>query len=301
MDIEKQQMGRRHNYGNLEEQSLTSWYMIQQQYNEQVVLDINIDLLNIIAERDAAIEERDQAFLEKEKALEDRQVAIAQRNLAIKECNDAVLERDNAFLTLQQQSMIELIGFGEQAPRKRLKQDNTAYLKSEMGVLDVLCKTMASSECSESSLAKRGYNCPSVRPRKRKPTGDESKRKVVPVSDNMNLKNDWSRQNLGLNKIDFNDSIVPVPGCSCTGTFRHCYKWGNGGWQSCCCTNNISSFPLPLKPNKRYGRKGGRKMTGSVFSKLLNRLAIEGYDISRPVDLKEHWSKHGTNRYITIK
>ncbi|KAK9690987.1 hypothetical protein RND81_09G169100 [Saponaria officinalis] len=249
MDIEKQQIGRRHNYGNLEEQSLAPWYLMQQQYKEQDVLGINIDLLNIVAERDAAIEERNKAFLEKEKAFEDRQVAITQRNLAIKQRNDAVLERNNAFINLQQ-SMIEPITFEKQPP---------------IEVPNVLCKTKASSECRNSPHTKRGYNRPSVRPRKRKPTGDV---------------------------FDYDETVMPVPGCTCTGVFRQCYKWGNGGWQSCCCTNTMSAYPLPLVPNKRYGRKGGRKMTGSAFSKLLSRLAIEGYDFSRPVDLKEHWSKH---------
>lgn len=55
-------------------------------------------------------------------------------------------------------------------------------------------------------------------------------------------------------------------------------------------------------PNKRHARVGGRKMSGSAFNKLLSRLAAEGHhDLSNPVDLKDHWAKHGTNRYITIK
>ncbi|KAL3634269.1 hypothetical protein CASFOL_021323 [Castilleja foliolosa] len=79
------------------------------------------------------------------------------------------------------------------------------------------------------------------------------------------------------------------------------YKWGNGGWQSSCCTTNLSMYPLPALPNKRHARIGGRKMSGSAFNKLLSWLTIEGHDLSNPVDLKENWAKHGTNRYITIK
>jgi hypothetical protein len=63
----------------------------------------------------------------------------------------------------------------------------------------------------------------------------------------------------------------------------------------------MSMYPLPAVPNKRHARVGGRKMSGSAFSKLLSRLAAEGHDLSNPVDLKDHWAKHGTNRYITIK
>ncbi|URD98806.1 GAGA binding protein-like family [Musa troglodytarum] len=63
----------------------------------------------------------------------------------------------------------------------------------------------------------------------------------------------------------------------------------------------LSMYPLPVIPNKRHARVAGRKMSGSAFRKLLSRLAAEGYDLSLPVDLKDHWAKHGTNRYITIK
>lgn len=272
--------------------------MIKYQCTEQDVLDMNI--VNIIAERDAAIEERNQALLERRKVLDERRVAIAQRNLAIKERNDAVLERDNAFTALQQ-SMNEPLSFETQHLSKRLTCNpvnhvhaSSNHLNSGMEILNALCKTMVTSESSKSPQAKT-YSCPSVRPRKRKRIGEGMHKKAD------KLKNVWNTENLGLNKIDFDASIMPVPGCSCTGTFRHCYKWGNGGWQSCCCTTAISAFPLPPLPNKRSGRMGGRKMTGSAFSKLLTRLAMEGFDYTQPVDLKGHWSKHGTNRYVTIK
>ncbi|KZV39836.1 hypothetical protein F511_15316 [Dorcoceras hygrometricum] len=114
-------------------------------------------------------------------------------------------------------------------------------------------------------------------------------------------KPDWKDQGLGLNQVAFDETTMPVPVCSCTGVLRPCYKWGNGGWQSSCCTTNLSMYPLPAVPNKRHARVGGRKMSGSAFTKLLSRLAAEGHDLSNPVDLKENWAKHGTNRYITIK
>ena len=63
----------------------------------------------------------------------------------------------------------------------------------------------------------------------------------------------------------------------------------------------MSMYPLPNMPNKKHARIGGRKMSGSAFSKLLSRLAVDGHHLSSPVDLKDHWAKHGTNRYITIK
>lgn len=114
-------------------------------------------------------------------------------------------------------------------------------------------------------------------------------------------KSDWKDQDLELNLIIYDDTIMPPPVCSCTGVVRQCYKWGNGGWQSSCCTTSISQYPLPSVPNKRHARVGGRKMSGGAYNKLLSKLASEGYDLSKPVDLKDKWAKHGTNRYITIK
>lgn len=105
----------------------------------------------------------------------------------------------------------------------------------------------------------------------------------------------------GLNEVTFDDSSMPVPVCSCTGRYQPCYKWGNGGWQSACCTMTLSMYPLPVMPTKRHARVNGRKMSGTVFTRLLSRLASEGHDLRVPIDLKDHWSKHGTNRYITIK
>ncbi|KAJ4905351.1 Protein BASIC PENTACYSTEINE6 [Raphanus sativus] len=116
-------------------------------------------------------------------------------------------------------------------------------------------------------------------------------------------KSDWRSQEMaGLNQVVYDETTMPPPVCSCTGVFRQCYKWGNGGWQSSCCTTTLSMHPLPALPNKKHARVGGRKMSGSAFNKLLSRLAAQGHpDLSDPVDLKDHWAKHGTNRYITSK
>ena len=104
-----------------------------------------------------------------------------------------------------------------------------------------------------------------------------------------------------MDQISFDESTMPIPICSCTGVGRQCYKWGSGGWQSSCCTTTLSVYPLPQMPNKRHSRMGGRKMSGTVFTRLLSRLAAQGHDLSAPVDLRNYWAKHGTNRYITIK
>lgn len=287
MDVGGQRGGGRHRFDNLRDYP-SAWNAVNHhQVKDQNTLNFN-KKLNIIAERDAAIEERNKALLEKKKALEEREAAISQRNSAINELNDAVIERDNALIALDQY-MRHSLGFDIQ------HGTNSPYNgTSEMQILDALCRTVV-----KRPKENKGHASNAVKPRKGKRVREDLNRVVA--GDQLKLRNNWDGQNLALNRVDFDESVMQIPGCSCTGVFRHCYKWGNGGWQSSCCTTTMSLYPLPPMPNKRYARMGGRKMSGSAFSKLLTRLASEGYDLSRPVDLKDNWSKHGTNRYITIK
>lgn len=95
-------------------------------------------------------------------------------------------------------------------------------------------------------------------------------------------------------------SRLPPPFCSCTGVARGCYRWGTGGWQSSCCNSIISEYPLPMSSSRPGARMAGRKMSNGAYGKLINKLVAEGYDLS-PIDLKNHWAKHGTNKYVTIK
>ena len=99
--------------------------------------------------------------------------------------------------------------------------------------------------------------------------------------------------------LDF--SGVPAPVCSCTGMTRQCYRWGAGGWQSSCCTTSISEYPLPMSSTRPGARLAGRKMSIGAYGKLLQRLANEGRDLSYAVDLKDHWARHGTNKFVTIR
>ncbi|XP_056861726.1 protein BASIC PENTACYSTEINE7 [Raphanus sativus] len=112
------------------------------------------------------------------------------------------------------------------------------------------------------------------------------------------------KKNPDINVVDissFDVSGVPPPVCSCTGVPKVCYKWGMGGWQSSCCTISISTFPLPMSTTRPGTRLAGRKMSNGAYVKLLMRLAGEGYDLTCPVDLRNHWARHGTNKFVTIK
>ncbi|KAF3449672.1 hypothetical protein FNV43_RR10403 [Rhamnella rubrinervis] len=132
---------------------------------------------------------------------------------------------------------------------------------------------------------------------KKKPsTSKKTKGQIAPEA-----KREKKNLNIDIDKINFDFSGVPSPYCSCTGIARVCYKWGAGGWQSSCCTINVSEYPLPMSPSRPGARMAGRKMSNGAYVKLLLKLAMEGYDLTHPVDLKYHWARHGTNKFVTIK
>nr|XP_043613371.1 protein BASIC PENTACYSTEINE2-like [Erigeron canadensis] len=103
-----------------------------------------------------------------------------------------------------------------------------------------------------------------------------------------------------INGIDMDISGIPIPVCSCTGAPQQCYRWGLGGWQSACCTTTISMYPLPLSTKRRGARIAGRKMSKGAFKKVLEKLASKGYNFTNAIDLRSHWAKHGSNKFVTI-
>lgn len=106
---------------------------------------------------------------------------------------------------------------------------------------------------------------------------------------------------LMINGINMDISCIPIPVCSCTGTSQQCYRWGSGGWQSACCTTGLSMYPLPMSTKRRGARIAGRKMSIGAFKKVLEKLAGDGYNFANPIDLRTHWAKHGTNKFVTIR
>lgn len=103
------------------------------------------------------------------------------------------------------------------------------------------------------------------------------------------------------NVASFDITNVPPPICSCTGVARQCHRAGPGGWQSKCCSNALSLYPLPWSLSNPAKRVSGRKMSKGAYRKLLRGLVRDGHDLSQPVDLKNHWAKHGTNKFATVK
>ncbi|KAK9027926.1 hypothetical protein V6N11_067747 [Hibiscus sabdariffa] len=130
------------------------------------------------------------------------------------------------------------------------------------------------------------------KPRKSKDSTNSTVQCVKPPKNNMNIK---------INGYDMDISGIPILVCSCTGNSQQCYRWGCGGWQSACCTTNVSMYPLPMSTKRRGSRIAGRKMSQGAFKKVLEKLVAENYNFNNPIDLRNYWARHGTNKFVTIR
>lgn len=310
---------------------------------------LTMKFMNILADRDTAIQERNLAFSEKKAAFAERDMAILQRDAAISERNNALMERDNALAAYEYHQKSTVNGSSASPtcppecgiprgmkhmhhPQHMHQSNHMAKAQHSSREMHINNRLSISPVPSESPRPRRGKRTkenkaissnkkaaskPLSRKRGRRDNknlnkqvtvaktfehcaGGEGSESVEEEEDEDGMKSEW-RDDLGLNQVNFDGSSMPAPVCSCTGVLQQCYKWGKGGWQSACCTTTLSMYPLPVLANKRHSRLGGRKMSGSAFTKLLSRLASEGHDLLLPLDLKDHWSRHGTNRYITLK
>lgn len=266
----------------------------------------NMKLMALVAERDNAIQELNLAIAEKRTAFAEKDMAFVLRDRAIAERNAAIRERDSALAALEHARENSMNGNGALGcPIQYVTEPYSISIAPDIAAEKPKTKRSRKETKDQSAYpAKKASRTPkkstSAKPLKECSTsvrGEEDPNKHISELKYL----EWKVQDLGLNQVPFDESVMQPPCCSCTGKLQHCYKWGNGGWQSACCTKTISMYPLPVVPNKRHARVAGRKMSGSAFAKLLTRLAVEGYDLSATLDLKDHWAKHGTNRYITIK
>ncbi|KAL4353507.1 hypothetical protein GQ457_06G000440 [Hibiscus cannabinus] len=130
------------------------------------------------------------------------------------------------------------------------------------------------------------------KPRKPKENANSTVQRVKPAKRSIDIQIDG---------FDMDVTGIPIPVCSCTGAPQQCYRWGCGGWQSACCTTNVSMYPLPMSTKRRGARIAGRKMSQGAFKKVLKKLAAENYNFSNPIDLRSHWARHGTNKFVTIR
>lgn len=286
-------------------------------------------LMAVIAERDVAILERDTAIAEKKAAYAERDVALLQREVAISDRNSALLERDAAAAALGYSGQMNLsgqrspscgtlVGIKVQSVGQVFPDPHSESLVAEQPKQTNQADNRIKGEReSPSNKVFNGYEPITpvfkIQQKKGATTGQDTNGLLAVVKHEMrdqDYKEDkttFDTSGLPITfdtsalPITFDASALPIPVCSCTGVPQQCYRWGSGGWQSACCTTSISMYPLPMNPNKRGARLGGRKMSGGAFAKLLARLIADGYSLEYPVDLKNHWAKHGTNRYIRIQ
>ncbi|MCO5553173.1 hypothetical protein L7F22_006694 [Adiantum nelumboides] len=270
-----------------------------------------LKLMDMVQERDAAIAERDTAVVEKKTAFAERESAFLQRDVAVADRNAAWMERDAAVMAL---SMVRAGKDYREVAAKLMQMVNMAVPVPIMEAnLHGFSKSGQESDQQGKQPGKKGSTKKrkfSAVPSQNTKSGSKSpskKKQKQKAEQGTVAKTDKHRNDEEIsNYCDalvpfYATGVTPIPYCSCTGANQQCYRWGKGGWQSACCTNFLSMYPLPMNPVKRSSRVPGRKMSGSAFKKLLERLAAEGVDISASIDLKNYWAKHGTNRYATIK
>jgi hypothetical protein len=297
-----------------------------------------LQLITVIAERDAALLEKNTAIAEKMVACAERDAALLERDVALADRDAALRERDAAISTLAKVEKESLSSRG----RKRLSSAggiNGSKLLQRVGVAEqcslagdfsqpnlVMTFDAESAHGAGDHRAFQRTETQAELQRKQSPGGSAgvlARNKVLrpamkktrkPLTPQRRLRGPQVGEEEGKGQIRESQNVsrtnyttvpvsapTPIPYCSCTGTNQQCYRWGNGGWQSACCTTLISLYPLPTNPKKRGSRLAGRKMSAGAFEKLLEKLASEGVDISYSVDLKDHWAKHGTNRYVTLR
>jgi hypothetical protein len=271
----------------------------------------------MIAERDAAILERNSAIAERTAAYAERDAALLLRDVAYADRDSAMEERDAAVAALQM-----ALGNRSLSEKRSLGKDSklfqTLSMKRNCAILGAVLPAPLSSTRFSSVVEEQIGHCRSEvtkelvggYPRKRKllvkSTHDRAliaKKPCHPPEEYRFQLGDGEADNCkSSNQAGHVGNVrYPIPHCSCTGVRQQCYRWGNGGWQSSCCTTMISMYPLPMNPTKRGSRFAGRKMSAGAFEKLLKALGSKGININHPVDLKDHWAKHGTNRYVTLR
>ncbi|KAI5059878.1 hypothetical protein GOP47_0024298 [Adiantum capillus-veneris] len=239
-----------------------------------------LKLMDMVQEREAAIAERDTALVEKKTAFAERESAYLQRDVAVADRNAAWMERDAAVMAL---SMVRAGKDYREVAAKLMQMVNMAAVPMPIMEANLQGFSKPGQESDQqgkqpgkkASPKKRKFSVVPIQNAKSGPKSPSKKRKqkveqgAVAKTDKRRTDEDMSNNCDALVPF-YTAGVTPIPYCSCTGANQQCYRWG-------------------------------RKMSGSAFKKLLERLAADGVDISVSIDLKNYWAKHGTNRYATIK
>ncbi|KAH7438598.1 hypothetical protein KP509_04G022500 [Ceratopteris richardii] len=294
-----------------------SWSNLDQAYLKDFFRDnSSTRVTEVIRERDEAYADRDKALTEKKIACNERDAAMVQRDVAYADRNRAWMERDKAIAALT----IICSNSDDPEGAAKLLQVLNLIANHSHGGNNLLSAPMSAQQVGNwdedipfQRQGKQGIKAAKRETsKKRKHSMNSSQDLQVSKSykkkqmQQVKVKLGRSKQGETSNSLipyvpPYDLASTPVPFCSCTGTKRQCYRWGSGGWQSSCCTTFLSAYPLPVNHARRNSRVAGRKMSGGAFKKLLDRLAGTGVDVTQPIDLKNHWAKHGTNKYVTVR
>lgn len=271
-------------------------------------------LMETLAQRDAAIAERDTAMAEKKTAFAERDAALLQRDVAYADRNTAWMERDTALAAL---TMLRANKDNNNEAAAKLMHMVNINVNPFVEPVMALPPSESMPGGPAGGKKQQGKKTQEGAKKRKRPAKEKGQRRRGPKSaqkmemqqqlpSEAMFKADGTQEEVP--PTSFSEVVpydlmlsTPIPYCSCSGGNQQCYRWGNGGWQSACCTNVLSLYPLPMSPTKRGARVPGRKMSGGAFKKILEKLAAEGVDVTMPIDLRNHWAKHGTNRYVTIK
>ncbi|XP_031741595.1 protein BASIC PENTACYSTEINE2 isoform X1 [Cucumis sativus] len=264
-------------------------------YEPSLKAHLGLQLMSTIGERDVKhfMPGRDpSAIVNMNAAFHPRESVVSEAPVATNWARDGwINHRDKLFNVLSPNTSYSLLAETSAAqPLQILQPLDTS--RDEM-VLKI-----------EEPPVKKGTKQPKKRQNGGAPKTPKPKKPRKPKNNDpsvQQVKAPKKKMELVINGFDMDISSIPIPVCSCTGTPHQCYRWGYGGWQSACCTTSLSLHPLPMSEKRRGARIAGRKMSQGAFKKVLEKLAAQGYNFSNPIDLRSHWARHGTNKFVTIR
>lgn len=268
-------------------------------YEPSIKGHLGLQLMSSVAERDtkSLLSGRDSAIMVSANgAFHHRDCGVSESTVPMEYVRESwINHRENFLHVLPGNSNFTVISEPSRAHPVQilqqpdsLKDERVVQMEEAGGKRDGPLKKRQGGHAPKSPKAKKSKRVPGV-------PKDESNSSVS------RPKPGKKSTGIVINGIDMDISGIPIPVCSCTGTPQQCYRWGCGGWQSACCTTSISVYPLPMSTKRRGARIAGRKMSQGAFKKVVERLAAEGYNLSNPIDLRTHWAKHGTNKFVTIR
>ncbi|XP_022146463.1 protein BASIC PENTACYSTEINE2-like [Momordica charantia] len=264
-------------------------------YEPSLKAHLGLHLMSTIAERDVKhfLPGRDQsAIINMNGAFHSRDSAVSEAPVTANWARDGWMSQRDKFLNMlpPNPTYSVLTETSAAQPLEMLQPPDTS--RDEM-----VCRVEEPPVKKEAKQSKKRQN--GGAPRTPKPRKPRKPKNVDPSV--QQVKAPKKKMDLVINGLDMDISGIPIPVCSCTGSPHQCYRWGYGGWQSACCTTTLSIHPLPMSEKRRGARIAGRKMSQGAFKKVLEKLAAQGYNFSNPIDLRSHWARHGTNKFVTIR